>query len=174
MRPNKVETVDVRRLSICNFVCICNSRDMITVCIVTSYCQVWFDRLSLSSVLILSVFKFNKQKLFYVLNCNRYIIGEHAKIRKMSEQSFVKVKREGRIFEIPTKIGQKAVHVNQSHFYLVKITITAPNNLLMIKKIGDTTGNREGTQGLQVKRCLKIELSKKEAQTECLSILFTF
>ena len=29
----------------------------------------------------------------------------------MSEQSFVKVKREGKIFEIPTEIGQKAVHV---------------------------------------------------------------
>ena len=29
----------------------------------------------------------------------------------MSEQSFVKVKREGKFFEIPTEIGQKAVHV---------------------------------------------------------------
>ena len=29
----------------------------------------------------------------------------------MSEQSFVKAKREGKIFEIPTEIGRKAVHV---------------------------------------------------------------
>ena len=29
----------------------------------------------------------------------------------MSQQSFVKVKRKGKIFEIPAEIGQKAVHV---------------------------------------------------------------
>ena len=29
----------------------------------------------------------------------------------MSKQSFVKVQREGKIFEIPSEIGQKAVHV---------------------------------------------------------------